>query len=125
MKKIKSLGLIVLIVISSTSFAQLKRANKYYDNYEYIKAIQLYKRAVKKKDNKEALEKIANSYRLTKDYKSAEGYYAQLVKLSNVAPINNFYYGMVLKNNGKIDEAKEQFKIYANSAPSDKKQNSL
>lgn len=121
MKKIKSLGLIVLIVISSTSFAQLKRANKYYDNYEYIKAIQLYKRAVKKKDNKEALEKIANSYRLTKDYKSAEGYYAQLVKLSNVAPINNFYYGMVLKNNGKIDEAKEQFKIYANSAPSDKK----
>ncbi len=121
MKKIKTLGLVLLIVMVNSSFAQLKRANKYYDNYEYIKAIQLYKKAVKKKDNKEALEKIANSYRLTKNYKEAEGYYAQLVKLSGVEPINNFYYGSVLKNNGKIDEAKEQFKIYANSAPGNKK----
>ena len=54
MKKIKSIGLIILIVIANTSFAQLKRANKYYDNYEYMKAIQLYKRAVKKSDNKES-----------------------------------------------------------------------
>ncbi len=121
MKKIKSIGIILLVIIVNTSFAQLKRANKYYDNYEYIKAIQLYKKAVKKKDNKEALEKIANSYRLTKNYKEAEGYYAQLVKQSGVTPINNFYYGMVLKNNGKIDEAKEQFKIYANSSPNDKR----
>ena len=121
MKKIKSIGILLLLVLVNVSFAQLKRANKYYDNYEYVKAIQLYKKAVKKSDNKEALEKIANSYRLTKNYKESEKYYAQLVKLSNVAPINNFYYGMVLKNNGKIDEAKEQFKIYANSAPSDKK----
>ncbi len=121
MKKIKSIGILLLLVLVNVSFAQLKRANKYYDNYEYIKAIQLYKKAVKKKDNKEALEKIANSYRLTKNYKESEVYYAQLMKQSNVAPINNFYYGMVLKNNGKIDEAKEQFKIYANAAPSDKK----
>lgn len=121
MKKIKSIGILLLLVLVNVSFAQLKRANKYYDNYEYIKAIQLYKKAVKKTDNKEALEKIANSYRLTKNYKEAEVYYAQLMKLSNVAPVNNFYYGMVLKNNGKIDEAKEQFKIYANSAPGDKK----
>lgn len=121
MKKIKSISVLLLLLFVNVSFAQLKRANKYYDNYEYVKAIQLYKKAVKKSDNKEALEKIANSYRLTKNYKESEKYYAQLVKLSNVAPINNFYYGMVLKNNGKIDEAKEQFKIYANSAPSDKK----
>lgn len=121
MKKIKSLGLVLLIIMVNTSFAQLKRANKYYDNYEYMKAIQLYKKAVKKSDNKEALEKIANSYRLTKNYKQAEVYYAQLVKQSGVAPINNFYYGMVLKNNGKIDEAKEQFKIYSNATPNDKK----
>ena len=121
MKKIKSIGLVMLIVIANTSFAQLKRANKYYDNYEYAKAIQLYKKAVKKSDNKEALEKIANSYRLTKNYKESEKYYALLMKQSNVAPINSFYYGMVLKNNGKIDEAKEQFKIYANASPNDKK----
>ena len=121
MKKIKSFSVLLLLVLVNVSFAQLKRANQYYDNYEYAKAIQLYKKAVKKSDNKEALEKIANSYRLTKNYKESEKYYVLLMKQSNVAPINNFYYGLVLKNNGKIDEAKEQFKIYANSAPSDKK----
>ena len=121
MKKIRSVSILLLIVFVNTAFAQLKKANKYYDNYDYVKAIQLYKKAVKKTDNKEAIEKIANSYRLTKNYKEAEVYYAQLVKQSGVTPINNFYYGMVLKNNGKIDEAKEQFKIYANAAPGDKK----
>jgi flagellar motor protein MotB len=121
MKKVKTISLLLLLVFVNTTFAQLKRANKYYDNYEYIKAIQLYKKAVKKKDNKEALEKIANSYRLTKRYKEAELSYVELMKQPGVAPINNFYYGMVLKNNGKIDEAKEQFKKYANSVPSDKK----
>lgn len=121
MKKIKSISLLFLIVLVSSSFAQLKRANKYYDNYDYVKAIQLYKKAVKKKDNKEALEKIANSYRLIKNYTQAGVYYSQLMNQANVDPINYFYYGMVLKNNGKIDEAKEQFKKYANSAPNDKK----
>ena len=121
MKKVKTITLLLLLIFVNTTFAQLKRANKYYDNYEYIKAIQLYKKAVKKKGNKEALEKIANSYRLTKHYKDSELSYAELMRQPGVAPINNFYYGMVLKNNGKIDEAKEQFKIYVNSIPGDKK----
>lgn len=121
MEKVKTISLLLLFIFVNTTFAQLKRANMYYDNYEYIKAIQLYKKAVKKKDNKDALEKIANCYRLTKQYKQAELSYADLIKLPGIAAINSFYYGTVLKNNGKIDEAKQQFEIYANSFPSDKK----
>ncbi|MGZ4034471.1 MAG: hypothetical protein ACXVP4_06365, partial [Bacteroidia bacterium] len=120
MKKIKSLSLLFLIVYGNVLFAQLKRANKYYDNYDYVKAIQLYKRAVNKSDNTEALEKIANSYRLTKNYEKAELYYAQLMKKPNVEPVAHYYYGMVLKNNNKIDEAKEQFKQFAAASPNDK-----
>ncbi|OFY82681.1 MAG: hypothetical protein A3F72_02375 [Bacteroidetes bacterium RIFCSPLOWO2_12_FULL_35_15] len=104
----------------TSSFAQLKRANKYYDNYDYAKAIQLYKKIIKKNDNAEALEKIANSYRLTKNYQQAETYYARLMKQDTIAPVNHFFYGMVLKNINKIDEAKEQFKIYSNVVPNDK-----
>ena len=92
----------------------------YYDRYDYPKAIQLYTKIVKNTDNAEALEKLANSYRLIKQYQQAEIYYARLIKLPNIPPIDYFYYGMVLKNNGKIDEAKEQFKLYTNSAPNDK-----
>jgi outer membrane protein OmpA-like peptidoglycan-associated protein len=120
MKKIKFVCLLLLIVLVNPMFAQLKRANKYYDNYDYVKAIQLYKKAVKKADNTEALEKIANSYRLTKDYQKSELYYAQLMKKPSMNPIAHYYYGMVLKNNNKIDDAKEQFKLYAASSPSDK-----
>lgn len=121
MKIIRLISILILIITAvNTSFAQLKRANKYYDNYDYAKAIQLYKKVVKKKENSEALEKIANSYRLTKNYPQAETYYARLMKQANIAPINYFFYGMVLKNSNKIDEAKEQFKLYSNIAPNDK-----
>lgn len=119
MKKIFSL--IFLFIIVSSSFAQLQRANKYYSDYDYIKAIELYKKVLKKEDNTEALEKIANSYRLTKKYQQAETYYARLVKKEGLDPINYFYYGTVLKNNKKIDEAKIQFKAYSNAVPDDKK----
>ncbi len=121
MKKIFSIGFILIIVFANVCYAQLKRANKYYDNYEYAKAIQLYKKEAKKGDNAEALEKLANSYRITKNYKEAEKIYARLIKLNGVTPINHFYYGTVLKNNNKIDEAKEQFRLYSISAPADKK----
>src|ERR1035437_5396962 len=120
MKRIKSFSFIIFIVLVNTSFAQLKRANKCYDNYDYARAIQLYQKVVKKNDNPEALEKLANSYRLTKNYTQAETYYARLMKQSNVPPINYFFYGMVLKNLNKIDEAKEKYKLYSNTAPSDK-----
>jgi len=120
MRKISLIVLILFICVVNDAFAQLKKANRYYDSYDYPKAIRLYTKAVKKNENAEALEKLANSYRLTKKYPQAELYYARLVKLPNIDPINHFYYGMVLKNNGKIDEAKEQFRAYVNSAPNDK-----
>ncbi|MDQ3048507.1 MAG: OmpA family protein [Bacteroidota bacterium] len=121
MKKIKLFSFLLLTVIVQTAFAQLKKANQHYENYEYAKAIPLYKKALKKDENAEALSKLAASYRITKNYQQSELYYARLMKLNNVDPIDHFYYGMVLKNVNKIDEAKEQFKIYANAAPTDKK----
>lgn len=120
MKKVRFVILFILVILGNTLFAQLKKANKYYDNFDYPKAIQFYKKALNKKESAEALEKLANSYRLTKDYKNAELIYSQLMKQPNFPAINHFYYGLVLKNNNKIDEAKEQFKIYTNIAPTDK-----
>jgi outer membrane protein OmpA-like peptidoglycan-associated protein len=122
MKKIQSVSLIFLFILVHASVAQIGRANKYYDNYNYSKAIDLYKKVLRKKgDDAEALEKIANSYRLTKNYQQAEIYYSRLVKKEGINPINYFYYGTVLKNNKKIDEAKAQFKKYSISVPDDAK----
>ncbi|MCW3082897.1 MAG: hypothetical protein JWP12_263 [Bacteroidetes bacterium] len=120
MKQVKFFILLFLILAVNSAFSQLKRANKYYDDYEYSKAIPLYKKVIKKSTTTEALEKLGTSYRLTKNYKEAEVIYADLIKQADAAPIDHFYYGMVLKNNNKIDAAKEQFKIYVDAVPSDK-----
>jgi outer membrane protein OmpA-like peptidoglycan-associated protein len=120
MKNSKVLTFIFLIIVN-ICVAQLKRANNYYEQYNYSKAIELYKKVLRKEDNSEALEKLANSYRLTKNYKQAEIYYSRLVAKEGINPINYFYYGSVLKNNMKIDEAREQFNRYSASVPDDKK----
>ena len=44
MKKLKTITLLLLIVITTSVNAQLKRANKYYDRYDYAKAVPIYKR---------------------------------------------------------------------------------
>jgi outer membrane protein OmpA-like peptidoglycan-associated protein/tetratricopeptide (TPR) repeat protein len=111
----------LLIVTSLVSYAQLDKANKHFENREYGKAIEVYKNILKKGENLEALENIANSYRYLRDYAQAEGYFEQLIKKGNTASVNNLYYGLVLKANGKTDEAKEQFKAFAKIFPNDKK----
>ncbi len=113
--------LILLLITGTSAFAQLDKANKYYDDKDYTRAIKLYENILRKNENPEALEKIANSYRIVKNYTQAESYYSRLMKLPNIEAINHYYYGLVLKSNGKVDEAKDEFQFYANAVPSDKK----
>ncbi|MES2397549.1 MAG: OmpA family protein [Bacteroidota bacterium] len=118
--KIAFFHIFVFLLICTSSFAQLEKANKYYTNKEYSLAIKQYENILKKDESPEALEKIANSYRLIKNYKQAELYYSRLMNQKNVSPINHLYYGMVLKSNNKIDEAKAEFKAYSVAVPDDK-----
>lgn len=118
--KISFFHIVIFLFICTSSFAQLERANKYYDAKEYTKAIKAYENILKEKEHPEALEKIADCYRLTKKYQQAELYYERLLKNPDVPKINHLYYGLMLKNNNKIDEAKEQFKIYSKALPNDK-----
>ncbi len=119
MKKIKTVTLLFLLIITTSVNAQLKRANKYYDRYDYAKAVPIYKRILKNQEDMEVLEKIANSYRLLRNYQEAEEYYARLVTLPEIKPINYFYFGEVLKNNNKADAAKFQYVRYLQMVPGD------
>ncbi len=111
----------VFLLICSSSFAQLDRANKLYDDKEYTQAIKLYETILQKNENAEALQKIANCYRLIKNYQQAELNYAKLVISANADPVNHLYFGMMLKVNNKIEEAKKEFKLYAAAIPSDER----
>lgn len=56
------------------------------------------------------MNKLANAYRLAKDYTNAEKYYATAVQYpSSEFPNAEYYYGCALINNGKYNEAKSVF----------------
>ncbi len=104
------------------AFAQtgpFKKADSYFNNKEFSKAIPLYKKASDKND--EALKKLADCYRILKNYKLAEPCYEKLVSKKPSDPLIYFYYGESLLNNNKYDAAKKQFTTYSILDPDDKK----
>lgn len=121
---VKRNGILFILLVMTCSVkvnAQLAKADKYFSNYEYANAIPCYLKVVKKGTNLPALQNLAHCYRLTKNYTQAEIYYAQAVQQMGVDPINFFYYGLVLKNNKKYEEAEKQFNRYMELVPSDQK----
>lgn len=109
----------ILLGCASPSFSQLKRADRYVENLQHMKALPLYLRKAKN-GHAEAIEKAAHTFRLVKNYHQAELWYSKAVTAENTNPINHLYYGQVLKSNGKLDLAKEQFKLYQAKVPDDK-----
>lgn len=112
MKALKYLFTLLLLACFVQAGAQ-KRANKFYERYDFAKAIPLYeKHIVKNPGDNAAREKLATSFRMIKDYRSAEKWYAQVVKAKDVDPENYFYYGQSLMNNGQYDKAVPQLERY-------------
>ncbi|MEK6615793.1 MAG: tetratricopeptide repeat protein, partial [Bacteroidota bacterium] len=105
------------------AYAQMKqvgtRADKYFNNYEYSKAIPLYEKASVKNDD--ALKKLADCYRLIKNYGEAEKAYSKLASKNPSDPLVYYYYGEALLSNNKYEEAKKQFEQYATQSPNDRK----
>ena len=103
---------------STPIFAQLNKANDAFKGERYFEAIELYEKALKKEPNNiQANENIAFSYRKLKDYENAEKYYKKAVELNPEESSNNLYYGQALKNNGKFNEAREQFELFVKKKP--------
>lgn len=90
----------------------LKHGNKLYDQMAYPAAIRAYNRVLKKGDQKEAMEKIADSYRLIGNTQKAEFWYGKVANISDTKPITKFRYGQMLQANGKYAEAKAAFEEY-------------
>ncbi|WP_295770986.1 OmpA family protein [uncultured Mucilaginibacter sp.] len=118
MKKIL-FSISIVLAVAYTASAQYvhKLADEQYALYNYSKAAELYLQAYKKKPALYTAERLANSYRMMRDYKEAEKWYATVVTLENSKPQNMFTYAEVLKNNLKYNEAKEQYTKYYTLTP--------
>lgn len=110
-----------IIFLSFTAFSQVERANDYFQNYEYSKAIPLYQKVLKN-DNKnlDAIQNLAHCYRFIGDYSKAEIFYAKALEIQGFDSKIPLLYGKMLKANNKVDKAKEVFIVYASKNPKNK-----
>lgn len=98
----------------------LKKGNRLFDLNQYDKAIPFFEKDTKSRDKKvkfEATSRLADCYRLTGDFKSAEKLYKKLITGKN--PESLFKYGLALKAAAKYAEAKQVFERYVKSKPED------
>ncbi len=113
--KTKFLLYIFLIGTSATVFAQRKLADKFFENFSYIKASELYGEAVKKGDSSEhVLTRLGDCYyNNSKTADAAVWYKAALKKHKNVNPEHIYKYIQTQRSLGNFDEANiwlEKFK---------------
>jgi outer membrane protein OmpA-like peptidoglycan-associated protein/tetratricopeptide (TPR) repeat protein len=96
--------------LSNSGFAQkakIASADKKYNSYAYIDAIQTYERlAAKGYQSAEMFEKLGNAYYFNSDFEKAAQSYEKLYQLqSELAPEYYYRYAQSLKASGKEKEA--------------------
>lgn len=116
-------------LIVQHTFAQsnkLKLANRNFDNISYIEAIRNYEDFLRlgKKGNpevKEALTKLAYSYRKVQDSQNAERVYAELLSTygNDIESEIYLYYAQALANNGKYKESQKMYSRYGQEQAAD------
>jgi outer membrane protein OmpA-like peptidoglycan-associated protein/Tol biopolymer transport system component len=114
----KILFIALLAAVALPVTAQIRRGDRYFNKGDYARAIPAYEKGLRKKNDVRAMENLANAYRITKNYVKAEEWYAKTVAANpNCHPMVHFYYGMVLKNNGKVPEARAELMKFMNQEP--------
>ncbi len=93
---------ISLLVLSFVSFdllgqaGILRKADQFYYNKAYKPAIELYLKALYRKDNEVAMLKLADSYRLTSQPEQSAFWYEKAVNSEYVHPIHMLHYAEIL-----------------------------
>ena len=85
---------------------------------DYYAATEYFAQYMKlKPDNAKIAYKLAEAYRMTRDYVNAQDWYEKAYRYSNQSNSMALYYdAMMLKMNGNCDKAKEQFAKFKKEA---------
>jgi outer membrane protein OmpA-like peptidoglycan-associated protein/tetratricopeptide (TPR) repeat protein len=113
--------LAILLIIQIDGSAQIAKANRLFARFDYTNAIPFYKKVIDKNKNgtSEAMQRLADCYRLTSNFTEAATWYGKVVANPNADPESYFYYGQALRSNGNSSLALEQFKKFAELKPND------
>ena len=107
MKTIK-LVTIVFLLICSSSFGQsgkLKRADREYNSFSFVKAIEKYEKLIDTNFNKSyAMRKLGDSYMYLRKPKEAVEIYKYVVEQENVPEEYYYFYAQALRGVGKYED---------------------
>ncbi|MEO8760771.1 MAG: hypothetical protein ABI448_07770, partial [Bacteroidia bacterium] len=118
MKKIYVI--IILALFSLQANAQLAKADRLFENWNYFEAAKLYEKEAAKSGKADVYFKLGECYRKMNLYKEEQAAYDK-VNAAGAYSKPEFYlnYGQVLRNNGKYFQAEIAFDAYAQLVPSD------
>lgn len=94
-------------------YSLLKSADREFNAFNFITAIELYQRAYDVKADINTAERLAESYYHIRNYREAEVWYARLANHDEAKVDHILQYGHVLRNNSKFREAKAQYQRVA------------
>jgi len=125
--KLLFIGLLTFSFVSAQNFIMKKQlADKYYDRYDYYKAIPMYEQLLRSQPNHYPIyEKLADSYYRINDSENAERCFAKLVDTATVKPDYLLHYAQELARNGKYILAKQWYAKYAETRPDDSRGSSF
>jgi len=126
-----SLAMMISVLFSSSVEGQKKqkdaRAQAAFEAGEYFEAIDLYKNAYNKVNDKAqktaVLFRIGECYRILGNARSAELWYKKALREDYQDPIIFLRYGQMMLINEKYEEAEEQFTQYKDLVPDDPRGN--
>lgn len=107
----KSIILLIAIVLIGVSgigqTARQKRADRYFNQFSYVKAIEQYQKMIDKEDNVQyAQRKLGDAYIMLRQPENALRMYKEVVSQENVPSEYYYIYAQVLRANGDYDSSK-------------------
>ncbi|SFD42889.1 OmpA family protein [Algibacter pectinivorans] len=105
--------IIYLLIFTSTIFAQTKLADKFYSNYGFVKAAELYNKAIENGDDTQHnLTRLGDCYYNNSSSKEAIYWYEKAAKQYDLDAEHIFRYIQSLKSLGKYAEANKWMKRF-------------
>ncbi len=120
MRRFSIFVFLILLIFSRLCSAQSYKVNELIDESRYSEAASILENAIEN-GHADVTEMINLVYCYIKmhDYQKAEQTYGKIPAETKLDHIQYFYYGEVLRYNGKYNEAKEQFGKYLEKVPGD------
>lgn len=114
---------LVLITAHNGITAQnnlIERADQYFQDFDFTRAIESYEKAIKKDSaNAYAMHQIGQAYRLIGENQKANPWYELALKVNPTSKKDLYYYARTLLSVGKYDKALEYYQKYDQLYPGD------